>query len=297
MFEHVFGDQKEMAIDWVQIAYLNPAQKLPVIVLNSQKEGTGKGSFSRLMRAIFEHNYAKITMQAYQSEFNSPYASKSIIHIEEGSMDKGSLDKLKMEVTSDVITLRRMRSDGVEIPFFGKYIIESNDADCLKINDDSNRFWFRVLKPFVSYDHLFDEKIKKEMPAFVDYIIKRKLSNSKKESRFWFNYDKYKAETFKMFVNHSRDPYMQEFIERMYDILCNRGKEITISGTPTRLKDTVYPEIRDKLSSQKIKKFFVSEMKLEQKNGSHTLYSDDQHGILHGRYFTINKNELEQFLI
>jgi hypothetical protein len=50
---HIFGEQLEMGLDYLQLLYLKPLTKLPIILLVSNERNTGKTTFLNFLKAIF----------------------------------------------------------------------------------------------------------------------------------------------------------------------------------------------------------------------------------------------------
>lgn len=53
---HIFGEQVEMGYDYLQLLYLRPLQRLPVLLLVSSERNTGKTTFLNLLKQIFGGN-------------------------------------------------------------------------------------------------------------------------------------------------------------------------------------------------------------------------------------------------
>ena len=45
LVEHIFGEQYELGMDYLQLLYLYPVQKLPILLLVSEERDTGKSTF------------------------------------------------------------------------------------------------------------------------------------------------------------------------------------------------------------------------------------------------------------
>lgn len=50
---HIFGEQVELGYDYLQLLYLRPLQRLPVLLLVSDERNTGKTTFLNLLKSIF----------------------------------------------------------------------------------------------------------------------------------------------------------------------------------------------------------------------------------------------------
>lgn len=56
LVRHIFGDQYELGLDYLQILYTMPLQKLPILLLVSEERNTGKSTFLNLLKLLFEAN-------------------------------------------------------------------------------------------------------------------------------------------------------------------------------------------------------------------------------------------------
>ena len=81
--KHIFGEQLELGIDYLQILYLKPLQILPILCLVSKERATGKSTFLKWMKEIFELNLTYITNDSFSSNFNADWASKLLICVDE----------------------------------------------------------------------------------------------------------------------------------------------------------------------------------------------------------------------
>ena len=56
LVEHIFGEQYELGMDYLQLLYLKPTQKLPILLLVSEERNTGKSTFLNFLKAMFQEN-------------------------------------------------------------------------------------------------------------------------------------------------------------------------------------------------------------------------------------------------
>ena len=56
LVRHIFGDQYELGLDYLQLLYTKPLQKLPILLLVSEERNTGKSTFLNFLKALFEAN-------------------------------------------------------------------------------------------------------------------------------------------------------------------------------------------------------------------------------------------------
>lgn len=50
---HIFEEQYELGLDYMQLLYMQPTQKLPILLLVSEERNTGKTTFLNFLKAIF----------------------------------------------------------------------------------------------------------------------------------------------------------------------------------------------------------------------------------------------------
>ena len=76
LMRHIFGEQYELGMDYMQLLYLQPTQKLPIVLLVSEERNTGKSTFLNFLKAVFENNVTFNTNEDFRSQFNSDWAGK-----------------------------------------------------------------------------------------------------------------------------------------------------------------------------------------------------------------------------
>lgn len=188
--KHIFGDQLEIGLDYVQLLLMKPEEPLPILCLVSKENQTGKSTFAKLLKAIFTSNMVTIGNDDLENGFNGPWADKLIIHCEELFVDKvKTLEKIKGLSTGDKIMINQKGIDQIEIDFFGKFIFMSNNEDnFIRINEYDDRYWIRRVPKAESNNPLLLDEMVTEIQMFLNLLIERPLS-TKKESRMWFRHD------------------------------------------------------------------------------------------------------------
>ena len=83
LVEHIFGEQYELGMDYLQLLYLQPIQKLPILLLVSEERNTGKSTFLNFLKALFQNNVTFNTNEDFRSQFNSDWAGKLLIVVDE----------------------------------------------------------------------------------------------------------------------------------------------------------------------------------------------------------------------
>lgn len=209
-FEHsIIGDPFSVAMDYLTLMYREPTQILPVLCLVSPENNTGKSTFLKWLRDIYGSNATIIDNERFKQSFNSHYITKYIIGIDEGFLDvdkRSEKERLKKLATDERQYLEFKGADVQEIPFYGKIIICSNDADSLMKIDEGEIRWFviRVPKFSTPEDPEFRNKLRAEIPAWLHYLSTRQLTHPK-EGRAWFNPEYLVTEQLKLIIEKTRN--------------------------------------------------------------------------------------------
>ena len=187
LVRHIFGEQYELGMDYLQLLYLQPIQKLPILLLVSEERNTGKSTFLNFLKALFQNNVTFNTNEDFRSQFNSDWAGKLLIVVDEVLLSrKEDSERLKNLSTTLSYKVEAKGKDRDEIAFFAKFVLCSNNEYLPVIIDaGETRYWVRKIDRLQSDDTEFLQKLKAEIPAFLYHLQHRKLS-TKKESRMWF---------------------------------------------------------------------------------------------------------------
>jgi len=192
--KHLFGEQFELGLDFLQLLYLFPTQMLPVLCLISRERGTGKTTFINWLKFVFQKNCTINTNSDFRSQFSSDWANKLLILVDEVLLDrKEDSERIKNLSTAKNFKSEAKGKDRVEVEFFGKFVLASNNEfSFVYLDNEEIRFWVRKVKPFQgllkdNLNALF-QQLTSEVPAFLYYIKNRTLSTTK-QSRMWFTPD------------------------------------------------------------------------------------------------------------
>jgi hypothetical protein len=185
--EHIFGEQLELGLDYIQLLYQKPTQILPIFCMVSKENGTGKSTFIKWIGNLFGQNATLISNNAFNTDFNSGWASKLVISCEEFFIDKkAAVERLKALSTASKIPLEFKGKESILIDFFGKFILASNEEEKFVIAGENDiRYWVRKI-PLPKTDNVeILKQLIDEIPAFLHYLNNRKIS-TQNESRMWF---------------------------------------------------------------------------------------------------------------
>ena len=185
----VTGDPFTVAMDWLTILIRHPKQMLPVPILVSPENNTGKSTFLKWLQILFESNMVILGNEQFKMKFNGHYITKFIIAIDEGFLEvdkKSEKERLKQLVTADAVYLENKGQNVRKINYYGKLIICSNDADRVMKIDDGESRWFVVRVPVLKEkDPDLETKLREEMPALLHFIYNRPIHHPRVD-RLWF---------------------------------------------------------------------------------------------------------------
>ncbi|MFC4633355.1 primase-helicase family protein [Dokdonia ponticola] len=285
--EHIFGEQYEIALDYLSVLWHYPSQVLPILCLVSTERNTGKTTFLNWMKLIFQNNMTINNNEDFRSRFNSDWASKLIIAVDEVLLDKREdSERLKNLSTAKTYKSEAKGKDKIEGSFFGKFILCSNNEENFVYVDDSEiRYWVRKIIPFeLSSDNPnLLETLGRELPQFLNFINTRKILSPRK-TRMWFTKEQIYTRALEVLMNGNKT-YINKEIEQILsdDFLKYDTEELKYS----------VGDLVDKLSKNNIRtsSFKISELlknkyNLESKNSTYTKY--------HISYSTVNKPIVEE---
>lgn len=224
LVEHIFGEQYEFGMDYLQLLYLRPIQKLPILLLVSEERNTGKSTFLNFLKALFQNNVTFNTNEDFRSQFNSDWAGKLLIVVDEVLLSRREdSERLKNLSTTLSYKVEAKGKDRDEISFFAKFVLCSNNEYLPVIIDaGETRYWVRKIDRLQSDDTDFLQKLKTEIPAFLYHLQHRQLS-TEKESRMWFAPSLLHTEALQKIIRSNRNRLEIEMCELILDIMASMG--------------------------------------------------------------------------
>ncbi len=224
LVEHIFGEQYELGMDYLQLLYLQPIQKLPILLLVSEERNTGKSTFLNFLKALFQNNVTFNTNEDFRSQFNSDWAGKLLIVVDEVLLSRREdSERLKNLSTTLSYKVEAKGKDRDEIAFFAKFVLCSNNEHLPVIIDaGETRYWVRKIDRLRSDDTDFLQKLKAEIPAFLYHLQHRQLS-TEKESRMWFAPSLLHTEALQKIIRSNRNRLEIEMSELVLDIMASTG--------------------------------------------------------------------------
>ena len=224
LVKHIFGEQYELGMDYLQLLYLQPIQKLPILLLVSEERNTGKSTFLNFLKALFQNNVTFNTNEDFRSQFNSDWAGKLLIVVDEVLLSRREdSERLKNLSTTLSYKVEAKGKDRDEIAFFAKFVLCSNNEYLPVIIDaGETRYWVRKIDRLQSDDTDFLQKLKAEIPAFLYHLQHRQLS-TEKESRMWFAPSLLHTEALRKIIRSNRNRLEIEMCELILDIMASTG--------------------------------------------------------------------------
>lgn len=301
--KHIFGNQYEIGLDYIKILYENPLQILPILCLVSTERGTGKTTFLNFLKLIFGKNMTLNTNDDFRSQFNSDWANKLIIAVDEVLLDKREdSERIKNLSTARQFKAEAKGKDRQEIEFFGKFILcSNNEVGFIYIDKEETRYWVIKIpaitnKTGCTSDEYFNI-LKSEIPSFLDFIINRPFYTENR-TRMWFTPKDLETEALIKLKNSNKSTLEKEMIDVITMILENEN----IGVLKFQVQDLIF-SIRNlnskNYTTHKVKEILASSWRLAATNSSYTRYVICSDGSIinnphKGRYYEITQSKIDE---
>jgi len=272
LLEHVFGEQIEEGMQYLQCLYMYPKQALPILVLVSEERQTGKSTFIDWLTVLFGENMVVANPKDIGSDFNSSYADKNIIGIEESRFDSvQTTEKLKNLATQKKILVNPKHQQPYSLPFFGKLIITSNDENKFsKVDDKEIRYWVRKVPSLVGKaNHNILDDMVREIPNFLHELLALPDLDFSK-SRMLFSADQIQTEALDVVKQESKSQLYKEIYDLFEDIFANNDGLKFMEFIPKDIKDRWYSH-NNNIGTSYIRSVLAKEFNI--KAGSNRRYS------------------------
>lgn len=294
-FKHIFGKQYELGLDYFKLLYEKPTQILPVLCLVSKERGTAKSTFLKYLNEVFGGNMTYLDSHNLSSNFNLDWGNKLILGMDEAFFQKDEItEKIKYLSTSNRNKIEAKGKERFEVDFFGKFIMCSNKEDSfIKIDSDEIRFWVIKVPKIQKEDVHFLDKLISEIPAFLDYILKRDFVTSRK-TRMWFTPKEIYTPALKKLVNNNRNRVEKELAEILMSVM-DKHELDSLDFTPLDLLNALN-KTRVKTDITQLRQILKKDWKLtNQKNSlqyqKFIILSDGEIVLTEskGRYYSVEK--------
>ena len=210
LLHHIFGEQYELGVDYLQLLYLHPIQKLPILLLVSEERNTGKSTFLNFLKAMFRNNVT----------FNTNEAGKLIIVVDEVLLNRREdSERLKNLSTTLSYKVEAKGKDRDEIAFFAKFVLCSNNERLPVIIDPGEtRYWVRKIHHLENDDTHFLQKLIEEIPAFL-YFLQHRTLTTQNVSRMWFSPKQTETAALLKIIRCNKSKYEVEAAELIKEIM------------------------------------------------------------------------------
>ncbi|AYQ32315.1 primase-helicase family protein [Runella sp. SP2] len=278
--KHVFGEHYfDFAIDYLQLLYTNPYQRLPILLLESQEKNTGKSTFANIVYKIFQDNAIKIGNNDLQSDFNSVWVKRLAIIVDETSLEKKGITQMLKRFSTETgkVTVNEKNKAQSEVDFFGKFIFISNEEGKALFIERNDPRWavFKVptfAERGIKDDPLIDEKLEAEIPAFLHFLTQRSLKY-KRESRMFFAPIVYQTAQLQLYYNNSISKtaqYIKKLVVDTFELFPN--VEVLKFGIVDIIEE-LKNELRN-VEREKVRESIEKELGFKPQDRTHyTLYS------------------------
>ncbi|WP_117884800.1 primase-helicase family protein [Aureibaculum luteum] len=293
--KHIFGEQFELGLDYLQLLFTKPIQTLPILCLVSKQRATGKSTFLKWLKEVFENNLTYLTNDSFSSQFNADWANKLLICIDEVLFNKEELtERIKYLSTTNINKLEAKGKDKREVEFFGKFILcSNNEENFIKIDANEIRFWVLKIPKYKKEDIGFLSKLIDEIPAFLYHLKQRKIT-TKNQTRMWFSPEQIRTKALKKLVQNNRNRVEKELINIVISVMEKFDLD-EIKLCPTDALNALN-KTRVKTDLTQIRRILKNDWKLKNQDNSNSykkfvIWSDGDIDLKDnkGRYFTIDK--------
>jgi len=147
LLDYLFPDAaaRKYFEQWLAYPIQHPGAKLKTaVVLHSRVQGIGKSILTEAVAKIYGLNAQVIDETQLYDKFNSWQLDKQLIvgeEIQGGRDKKATIERLKLLVTSQVVSINQKFQPQFDIPNVANFIFLSNNPDPIYLSDQDRRFW------------------------------------------------------------------------------------------------------------------------------------------------------------
>lgn len=195
--KHIFGEHVmehdgksysnyELGLDYLQLMLTKPHLPLPVLILYSPENNTGKSTFGDWQSTILGENAINVSNNDLKSNFNAHWVKKLLIYCEETLLEKKfDSEMIKAKSMSNKTTSNAKGINQHQTEFFGKFQLYSNNKKMINLNKHDERYWIRQVPEPKHINPNLLVVLQEEIPAFLHFIKNRELV-TKRVSRMHF---------------------------------------------------------------------------------------------------------------
>lgn len=293
LINHIFGEQAQLGLKYMQILYLYPTQILPILALVSTERETGKTTFLNWLQMIFGQNSILINPNDLTSSFNDTYALKNIVMIDETVIDKAhTIEKLKSIATAKTMSVSQKFVSSYSVPFFGKVVVCTNkETDFIKIDREEIRFWVRKIKSITEKRNTnIENDLRDEIPLFLKYLEQLPAPDFSR-SRMVFTQDEIQTDSLEIVKEESKSGLYKDlelYIERYF--YQNETIE-EFFATPIDIKEEFFIH-NNQISANYIRKVLKEEFKMKPNDVmNYSKFAKSQANDSNGRAYKFKRSD------
>lgn len=250
----------EFGLDYIQLSYLKPRQRLPILALVSSERNTGKSTFLDFLKLIYGANMAILDNQRFNPKFTSHFAGKLFVAIDEGHIplhDKTTKEMIKNMATGKVMWLEGKGANAEVVENFTHLLFcSNNERNFMQIDPGENRFAVLKVPSYrkkgVKDDPDMLDKMRKEVPGFLNFLQNRRLHYPEKTTRFWFPDEVYITEALQIVMDKTKSTIEKELDDWLNDAFHN-FPEIELNYTLDDIHTELNKSAEYKFPKSKIK--------------------------------------------
>jgi archaellum biogenesis ATPase FlaH len=298
LLKHIFGNQYKMGLQYIKLLYQKPKQPLPILCLVSRERQTGKTTFLNWMQIMFGDNFTQINPEDLNSQFNSIYATKNIIALDETVIDKShAVEKLKSIATAKTISVNQKFVANYSIPFYGKVIICTNkEKDFMRIDEEEIRFWIRKVPVIDSINTNIENDLRNEIPAFLHYLSQIEMPNLRR-SRMVFTADELKNDQLDDIQKESWSWLRKEIFINMEAFFDENAHLNEVKCTVLDIKNRFFSH-NNQVTVGYLMKILKDEIQLKQeKPQRYSPFDGDETTKRVGRVFTMKRSDFQKDIL
>lgn len=255
----------EFGLDYIQITFFNPTQKLPVLCFVSKERNTGKSTFLQFMRLIFQENTAILDNERFTGKFTSHFVHKLVVALDEGFIpieQKLMKERIKNYSTGQTQWLEGKGKDANEIDNFMHLILCSNDENnFMQIDEGENRFAVIKVPTLPFDDPKILQKLEKEVGHFLHFLSHRKLFYETGKSRFSFDTKIYETEILKKVQERTMNKVHKEIRQYITDCFIKYDAQI-LKFAPVDLAREISSEGSFRISKSDVADYLKYELNM-----------------------------------
>lgn len=261
----VTADPFTVAMDWLTVLHNHPKHQLPVVILVSKENKTGKTTFLNWLTWIYGSNSTILNNAQFAMKFNSHYATKFVIGLDEAFQDlekKAEKERLKQMVTAKEMQVERKGVDLKPVPFYGKIVMTSNDEDKVMKLDDGETRWFVVKVPVLGKEDVdMEKKLRDEIPAWLHFLHQRQVHHQR-ESRLWFKPEDFITEQFRIIAQATKnrlDTNIEEFVKEFFLTFRVGKAQVSVKWLTKEIND----RSKYRIDEKDVREYFKSKRGME----------------------------------